>query len=272
MNYSVLMSVYYKENPIYLRESLESMFSQTVLTDDFILVADGKLTRELYDVIDEFETRYAGIFQMIQLDENLGLGQALNAGLEHCKNELVARMDSDDISLADRCQLQMEIFTKNPEVDIVSGTLYEFDGDKNNIVVVKKLPENNDDIREYAKRRSPFNHPCVMYKKSTVVDSGGYQHFLWFEDYYLWIRMLQNNAIAYNIPEPILLMRSGNKMYERRGGSKYLKQMVKFRKYMYDVKFCSLFTFIYVTCMQSFVCVLPTKLRVKIYKNFLRGI
>lgn len=270
MNYSVLMSVYYKENPIYLRESLESMFSQTVLTDDFILVADGKLTRELYDVIDEFERRYDGIFQMIQLDENLGLGQALNAGLKHCKNELVARMDSDDISLADRCRLQLDEFEKNPHLDIVSGTLCEFEGDRHNVIAVKKLPQNNDEIYKYAKKRSPINHACAMYKKSAVNAAGGYKHFLWFEDYYLWVRMLNNGVSVFNIQEPLYLVRAGNNMYMRRGGINYLKQMIKFRKYMYDSGFCGLFSFLYIVIGQSLVCVLPNNIRVMFYKKFLR--
>ena len=221
MNYSILMSVYSKEQPRYLRESLESMFNQTVKTNDFVLVLDGPLTDELYGVINEFKDKYRSILNTVQLDENVGLGRALNIGLKKCKNEIVARMDSDDISLPNRCELQLSEFINNPNLDIVSGIIYEFDGNRDCITSKKTLPIKNNDIYKYAKKRCPFNHPCAMYKKSTVFKAGGYQHFLWFEDYFLWVRMLKNNVEVCNIVEPLLLMRSENEMYKRRGGFKY---------------------------------------------------
>lgn len=270
MNYSVLMCVYYKEKSEYLRESLESMFNQTIKTNDFVLVLDGPLTHELYDVINEFKDKYGSILNTIQLDENVGLGRALNIGLEKCKNEIVARMDSDDISLPNRCELQLTEFANNPNLDIISGTVCEFSENRDCIISEKRLPINNSDIYKYAKKRCPFNHPCVMYKKSAVLKAGGYQHFLWFEDYYLWIRMLNNGVTASNLKDPLLLMRSGIQMYKRRGGLKYLKQMIKFRKYMYNIGFCNFSTFMFVATGQFLVCILPVKLRKSIYEYCLR--
>lgn len=270
MNYSVLMCVYYKEKSEYLRKSLESMFNQTIKTDDFVLVLDGPLTHELYDVINEFKDKYGSILNTIQLDENIGLGRALNIGLEKCKNEIVARMDSDDISLPNRCELQLTEFANNPNLDIISGTVCEFSENQDCIISEKRLSINNSDIYKYAKKRCPFNHPCVMYKKSAVLKAGGYQHFLWFEDYYLWIRMLNNGVTASNLKDPLLLMRSGIQMYKRRGGLKYLKQMIKFRKYMYNIGFCNFSTFMFVATGQFLVCILPVKLRKFIYEYCLR--
>lgn len=269
--YSVLMSVYYKENPEWFRNSLQSIYEQTLPTNDFILVCDGKLTNDLYEVIDEYKVKFGNILNVIQLEKNFGLGVALNHGLAFCKNEIVARMDSDDISLPDRCKKQVELLEKNPKLDIVSGTIYEFDVNSSKIDAIKSLPENHDEIIKYAKRRCPFNHPCVMYKKSAVQNAGGYKDFKWFEDYYLWVRMLANGAKAYNIQEPLLLMRSGQNMYSRRGGKAYLKQMLKFRRYVYKSKFCGFFDYLVSSIGQFIFCVVGNKWRQKLYKILLRS-
>ena len=96
MRFSVLLSLYYKENPIFLRESLHSVFGQTLQPDEVILVEDGPLTPALYEVVEEFAGRYSTIKRIV-LEKNRGLGNALSEGLKHCSCDLVARMDTDDI-------------------------------------------------------------------------------------------------------------------------------------------------------------------------------
>lgn len=99
-------------------------------------------------------------------------------------------MDSDDIACLDRCEKQVAVFNEHPEVSICSGTILEFSETPEDADRRRMLPEGNEAIREFAKRRNPFNHACVMYKKSAVEAAGSYQHFYRLEDYYLWIRML----------------------------------------------------------------------------------
>ncbi len=270
-NYSVLMSVYIKENPEYLDNSINSIFSQTVPTDDFVLVCDGDLTKELYDVIDKYKAKYQSIFNVIKLPENLGLGRALNFGMEHCKNDIIARMDSDDIAIEDRCEKQLELFAKNPELDIVSGTVLEFENNTDNILSKKSLPQSNEEIHSYSHSRCPFNHPAVMYKKSAVLEAGGYLDFPLFEDYYLWVRMLKNGAVAYNIQQPILYMRAGSDMYKRRGGISYLKKAAKFRNYMLKSGYCSFGGYIKALGAQAIICLMPVKIRIFLYNKLLRG-
>lgn len=268
-NYSVLMSVYYKENPKFLKESMNSIFNQTVKTNDFVLVCDGPLTEELDKVIDEEQKKFGKILNVVSLPENKGLGNALKIGIEKCKNELIARMDSDDISMPDRCERELNIFLNN-DVDIVSGTLLEFDINIDNIINSRILPENNEEIRKFAKGRCPFNHPCVMYKKNSVKKAGGYKDFYHLEDYFLWIRMLQNGSIGYNIQEPILWMRSGNNMYKRRSGIKYIMSQSKLLKYMYKTKFISLSQYLKMMIVRTVVSLMPNCLRMSFYNIFLR--
>lgn len=270
-NYSVLMSVYIKETPEYLDESIKSIFSQTVPTDDFVLVCDGELTKELNDIADKYKAQYPNLFNVVRLNENVGLGKALNFGMEHCKNEIIARMDSDDIAFADRCERQLELFKANPELDIVSGTVLEFENTTDNILSDKVLPETNEEIHSYSHNRCPFNHPAVMYKKSAVLEAGGYLDLPLFEDYYLWVRMLKNGAVAYNIKQPVLFMRAGSDMYKRRGGISYLKKAAKFRGYMYKSGYCSFVVYLKALTAHAIICIMPSKIRIFLYSKLLRG-
>lgn len=269
MNYSVLMSVYYKERPEFLSTAMQSIFNQTVKTDDFILVCDGPLPRELDSIIVEASIGHPEL-HVIRLEKNCGLGTALNIGMKHCRNELVARMDSDDISRPDRCEKQLNMFLKNPELSIVSGTVEEFASSPDQVEAKRILPEKQDDIVEFAKRRNPFNHPCVMYKKSAVEASGGYQDFYLLEDYYLWIRMLQNSEKGYNIQEPLLWMRAGSEMYKRRAGWKYAKSQKELFKYMKDTEFINGRQYLKSVAVRTASSITPNRLRENMFKTYMR--
>lgn len=191
MNYSVLMSVYVKERPDYLRQAMESIRTQTVPTDDFVLVCDGPLNDELDIVIKEEQQKFGNVLHVKRLQENGGLGRALNEGLKICKNEIIARMDSDDLSRPDRCEKQLRLFMTIPDLDFSSGTVSEFESDPDNCTGKRALPITYEEIKRYSRKRNPMNHPCVMFRKTSVISSGGYREtFHLFEDYYLWIRML----------------------------------------------------------------------------------
>lgn len=165
VNYSVLMSVYYKERPDYLRQSMQSIYDQTVPTDDFVLVCDGPLTPELDAVIADMQQQFGPCLHVCRLLKNGGLGKALNFGIQQCKNDLVARMDSDDVSRSNRCERQLAVFEKHPEYSLGSGIVEEFSDTIEHVSVRRIVPEQQADIIAFAKKRNPFNHPCVMYKK-----------------------------------------------------------------------------------------------------------
>ena len=161
--YSVLMSVYHKEKPEHFRMAIQSMLDQTVRADDFVIVCDGPLTDELNGVLAWAEETLGKRLTIVRLPVNGGLGKALNEGLKHVRNELVARMDSDDVSLPERCELQLNAFSENPEISVLSGTIEEFETDMQNVTAQRVLPEKHEEIFAFAKRRNPFNHPCVMF-------------------------------------------------------------------------------------------------------------
>ena len=265
--YSVLMSVYYKERAEYLRQSIESIQKQTIPTNDFVLVCDGTLTPELDAVIAVKQQEMGSVLNVIRLAKNGGLGNALNVGIKHCKNELVARMDSDDISVADRCEKQVKLFEKNPELDITSGVLLEFVTSPAQITGGRTIPCDNDESIRYSRKRCPFNHPCVMFKKSAVESAGGYQEkYHLFEDYYLWIRMLQNGCKAQNLPDVLLYMRTPTDMYFRRGGTAYAKAMLRFHWWIHKSGWTNLVDFCTGAVPHALICVMPNTLRKMIYQ------
>ena len=231
-SYSVLMSVYYKEKPEYLSQAIKSMQMQTFPTNDFVLVCDGPLNDALDEVIAAKQREMGKVLDVVRLAKNSGLGNALNVGITYCKNELVARMDSDDIAYPDRCEKQINVFNARPEVSICSGIVEEFTADPNMVDARRVPPETNAEIVKFARNRNPFNHPCVMYKKSAVEAAGSYKDFYLLEDYYLWLRMLMSGKQGYNIQEPLLHMRAGSDMYLRRAGWKYAKTQAKLFGFM----------------------------------------
>ena len=268
--YSVLMSVYHKEKPEYLKQAIESIQAQTYPTDDFVLVCDGPLNSELDAVITTKQQEMNGVLKVYRLDKNEGLGNALNAGINHCKNELVARMDSDDVAYPDRCEKQIDVFNTHPEVSICSGIVEEFTTDPEVVDARRVLPETNAKIMEFAKKRNPFNHPCVMYKKSAVEAAGAYKDFYLLEDYYLWLRMLMAGYQGYNIQEPLLHMRAGSDMYMRRAGLKYARTQARLFKFMKDSGFIGNSQYIKSCVIRSGSALAPNWLRKFMFEKVLR--
>ncbi|WP_183040960.1 glycosyltransferase [Salipaludibacillus neizhouensis] len=269
MKYSVLMSVYHKENPEYFRESVESMLNQSVTPDEIVIVKDGPLNDTLEKVVeylDSFEN-----VKFISLEKNLGLGKALEIGIENCKNEYIARMDTDDISIKNRCEKQLDYFQRFPDLSLVGTSISEFIGDSNNIVSYRRVPTEDQDIKKYMRTRSPFNHPSVMFKKSDVINAGSYKHWYLNEDYYLWVRMLLSKCKFANINEPLLKMRINEDTFFRRGGWAYFMTQKKLFDYMFERKVINIGEYLYNNIVRFIARLLvPNNLRAYIYRRVLR--
>ena len=269
--YSVLMSLYKKENPEYLRISLDSMINQTAQPDEIVLVQDGPLTDELYAVVQEYVKKYPELFHIIVNETNLGLGLALNKGLSACSNELVARMDTDDIAVPDRCEKQLAFFADNPDVAILGGQIEEFATTPDNVVGKRAVPESDKALKDYMKERCPFNHMTVMFKKSAVLEAGNYQDWFWNEDYYLWIRMALEGFKFANLSETLVYTRVDEKMYQRRGGYKYFNSEIEIQKLMLRNKMIGYGTFVMNYGKRLIVqMLLPNKVRGWVFRTFAR--
>lgn len=270
-DFSVLMSLYYKERPEYLRKCLDSLFHQTAMPNEIVIVKDGPLTNELETVLDEFERKNPQMFTFVSLPKNCGLGIALSVGVPHCKNELVARMDTDDVCRQDRFELQLREFEKDPNLDICGSHILEFEGSTDNIVSKRRVPLVNEEIWKYQKRRDGFNHMTVMYKKSSVLKAGNYQSCMLMEDTYLWARMFLTGCKAKNVDDYLVYARVGKDMIKRRGGLAYFKKYKQGRKMVKETGYISWWDYYYTLAVQFVVALMPNALRSWVFKQLLHN-
>lgn len=263
--YSVLMSLYKKENPEYLRIAIDSMLNQTVAPDEIVLVEDGPLTDELYAVLDEYP-----MLHRVKNEINLGLGLALNVGLKECRNELVARMDTDDCSKPERCEKQLQIFLEKPYLAIVGSHIDEFVDDISNVISQRIVPITYEEIFKFAKKRSAFNHPAVMYSKTAVLENNGYADLKRNQDVDLFGRMLFNGYKAENIDEALLWFRSSDELAKRRKSWQNTWSYIATIRNFWKMGYSSFTDYAIVGIAQTGMYVMPIKLQNYIYKNFLR--
>lgn len=276
MDYSVLMSVYKNEKPDNLRVAMDSMWNQTISTNDFVLICDGPLTNELDSVIEEMRLAHTNALHVIRLTENRGLGHALQVGVKECKNDLIARMDSDDISRPERCEKELAVFAAHPEVSICGAVIEEFTEIEpgasvpSSINSKRVVPESSEEIKMFCKQRNPFNHPSVMYRKADVLAAGNYQDVRYMQDYYLWTHMLIAGFKGYNIQDPLVWMRADSNLFKRRSGKLYRDIQLNLFRYMKDQGFISNTQYMKSCILRVGSSMAPNWLRQFMFKRVLR--
>ena len=272
--FSVAICVYGKDNPEWFDMALASIINQTVKPSEIVLVIDGPIPYEVQQVINEYAELCRAkeiLSNVIRFTQNKGLGEALRVAVESCSNELIARMDSDDIAVSNRFELQINRFMKN-DIDICGGQIEEFINTPTNVVGKRIVPETDEELKIYMKKRCPFNHVTVMYRKTAVLDAGNYIDWFCNEDYYLWIRMALKNLRFANVSETIVNVRVGNDMYARRGGSKYYKSEVGLQRLMLEKGIIDKPTYM-MNCAKRFIVqrMMPNKVRGWVFKKFARS-
>lgn len=266
---SVLMSIYIKEDALYLDKCLESLKNQTLQADEIILVEDGPLTEALYRTIDDWKKVLP--VKTVKLDENVGLAKALNIGLEKCQYDFVARMDTDDICKDYRLEVQHKFMLENPDVSVVGSSIEEFKEDADAPYGERKVPTSYSDILEFSKSRNPLNHMTVFFRKKDILEVGGYGNYRFAQDYFLWVKLLNSGKILCNIEESLVWARTNKKLFRRRGGKQYflyeLDMQTKFLKmgHISFIKYCSNLI------VRIIVRFLPNKVREVIYKRLFRS-
>lgn len=269
MKYSVLMSVYEKDNPEYLKLSIESMLNQTIPPEQFVLVVDGPVSEKLKKVINLYSSNKE-LFTLIELTENGGLGRALNIGLTHCRNELVARMDADDISLPERLEKELRCFEKDEQLDICGCNIDEFFHIPSNVKTSRIVPSEEKEIKQFMRRRQAFNHPTVIYRKSKVLQAGGYISLKRKEDFDLFSRMMAMGCKARNVDESLYLYRADADNYGRRKSWNNLKSAIYVYRRHLKRRGCSLPDFIVMCCSEIFFFVAPYQVMKWFSDKFLR--
>lgn len=270
-NFTVAMSVYKKDNPQHFKTAVHSIFDkQTKRPSEIILVKDGPVPSELELAISEICGEIP-VVKVVEFDVNKGHAAARQGGLDNATNELVAIMDSDDIAEPFRFEQQLAYMNEHPEITVSGGHIKEFVGKEDNFVGLRFVPESDAEIKEYLKSRSPMNLQTVMYRRSKVMEVGGFIDWFCEEDYYLWLRLTLAGHQFYNHQKSFVKVRVGQEMYQRRGGWKYFKSEASLQKYMFDQKIISFYKYISNVSKRFIVQVmLPNVVRGWVFQKFAR--
>lgn len=268
-NYSILTTLYKNDSPKFLKQSIDSMLAQTVLTNDYVIVADGPLTEELDEVLVGYENTH-NFFNIVRLSENGGLGVALREGLKYCKNDLVARLDADDLSMPTRCEKQLTLFDSDPDLVIVGSDMYEFDSNPDEITDLKHMPSSPEQIYKYGKRRNAFNHSSVMYRKSVIEEHGSYSTMRRSQDIELFSKILYAGCKCRNINEPLIKFRCGDTRVKRKKKWSNVKSDLRIFKNNYKMGYAGFGDYLYVVITQIGFFILPTKLAGYLYMKLFR--
>lgn len=264
------MSVYKNDKADSFVEAVRSIYFQTIKPNDVVLVVDGPVPDEISKAIEQLQGEISTL-NVIWHEKNMGHAKARQTGLEVAKNNLVAVMDSDDLSVPNRFELQLKAIEEHPEVSVVGGLIHEFIGEPSNIVGKRIVPESDEAIKDYMKSRCPMNLVSVMLKKNDVMAVGGYQDWYCEEDYYLWLRLALGGYKFYNIQENLVNVRVGDEMYQRRGGWKYFRSEAKLQKYMFDKNIIWLGKYLLNVTMRLIVqVILPNRIRGWVFRTFAR--
>lgn len=227
--FSLLMSTWRNDDPDQLEQAFRSsVHEQTRPPAQVVLVQDGPVPNALAARIEKLVADSPVPVDHVVLEENRGLGPALDAGLAACRHEVVARMDSDDVSVPERFERQLPLIEAG--ADIVGSGLVEFGATPDDVVGRRTPPTDPDEIRRVIRFRDPFNHPTVVYRRSAVLAAGGYADLALLEDYLLFTRMVENGARPANLAEPLVLYRVGEGAYARRGGTALLRSEVELQR------------------------------------------
>jgi glycosyltransferase involved in cell wall biosynthesis len=268
MKLSVLMSIYAKESPAFLRQCLDSLAVQTLPADEVVIVEDGPLGEPLKATIAEYRKILPIV--LLPLPFHAGLGAALRAGVYLCQGEYVARMDTDDICVPERLQKQVSFLDANRECDVVGGAIAEFEEDSAAPRSIRLLPSAGQALRRFARSRTPMNHMTVAFRKASVVAAGNYESCQGFEDYHLWARMLTLGYRLHNLSDILVYARCGNGMQGRRGGLAYLKEEIEFQSFLRKMGLLDAAGSFLNIMMRGPIRLAPTSVRALCYTLFLR--
>lgn len=250
---------------------MESIWDkQTLRPTEIVLVEDGPLTPDLNKAIAQWQAKLGQVLRVKKLEQNVGTGKAKNIGLQECSYDTVCIVDTDDIYVPERFAKQIDFLVKNPEVSIVGGQIIEFIDDPSSPAGMRNVPLTDAELRQYAKKQSPFNNMTIAYRKSHILEAGGYQHHLWMEDYNLFLRVIAKGYKVQNLADVLVYARIDNGMHGRRKGFQYIKSEKQLLDLKKQLKLQNPIHANILFLIRSVLRLVPSSLLGKFYNTFLR--
>ncbi|BCT76686.1 hypothetical protein SCMU_25280 [Sinomonas cyclohexanicum] len=264
--FSVLLPVYAGDSAVRVHRAIRSVtVDQTVGPTELVIVRDGPVGEDIEAVLEEAERSGEYPAVVLRLPSGVGLAEALDAGLDRCRHDIVARMDADDVALPDRFERQLRLLAEG--YDIVGSAIAEIGDDESVPLASRPVPASHREIMAQLDLRTPFNHPSVMYRASAVRAAGGYAGAAGMEDYWLWARMLHRGSRGANIPDALVLYRVSDGAYARRGGLRMLEAELRLQRRMLGAGYIGPTTFARNVLVRGAYRMVPTQLRRRTYRR-----
>ncbi len=265
--FSVILPIYINDKYNIFKKSFNSILNQSLKPKEIIILLDGPVDIKIKNYLEN-KKKNKPLIKIFNFKKNRGLGYILNFGVKKCKYDYIARCDADDFSRKDRFEKQMKYLANNPKIDVLGTNIYEIN--KNKIISKKKMKLNHKDISKQIFFRNPINHSTVFFKKKKLIQSGNYKKMFYFEDYYMWFRMIKKGYYFNNMPDYLVSMNVDSNYFDRRTGLRYFGYYVTFLKMLYKKKMINFFTLFICFLIRAPIVIINTKILRLIYKKILR--
>ncbi|WP_336844522.1 glycosyltransferase [Providencia rettgeri] len=266
---SVIFTVYSRANIELFRKALKSILDQTTPPRFIIIVCDGCSTNPFEDIAKNLLTLNAKCqLKLFSYDENKGPGFARHYGIQRCTTEYIAIMDSDDISLPDRLQLQYNFMEKNPDISVVGGYIKETQNKKT--LFIREVPLHHHDILETIKTKSPINNVTAFMRRTDYLETGGYPSLRSSEDYCLWVKFISLEKKLANIQQCLVDVEFDDSALGRRSGITHFKNDLYTQNSLYKSKIINKYEYIGNYIKYLSFRLMPIPIKKLIYRFLLR--
>lgn len=266
---TAILPIYKKTNYSDFCKSLNSIsIYQTIIPKEIMILVDGPVDKRILEYIKKIDKFIYGCdLTVMKYPINKGLGKILNIGIKEAKNELILRCDSDDFSNKNRVKFMYEAYLKNKKISVIDSGMAEHDGKFTYIRHFNSLKKNK---KFNLKLRNCINHPTTLLKRKDILKVGNYEHMPFFEDYFLWIKLLMKNYKFNTVSKVLVETFIDINFYKRRSGKNYLKYYKFFLKKCLKIRFINIFEFYILYLMRFFFVMNNLKIIIFFYKQFMR--